>query len=160
MPASNFKFSAPAARLWNSIPADAQIRLLTNVRCPNCQAEVTLTDVSGAIRAGQILLVGSCTACRGKVSKAVEPVAKANGSERKTDVDLDNPKFTQAEIQKAIAIRKKEVAPMQKRLKELWKKSKDRTTTMTKAEDKEFVKLSEEVIDKLFGLAGLVSHLR
>ncbi|MGB8413463.1 MAG: hypothetical protein WCE23_11630 [Candidatus Binatus sp.] len=62
---SSAKFTAPAAKLWASIPADSKKQLLSNVWCGKCRHEVTITNFSGAIKAGDLRLVGLCSECRG-----------------------------------------------------------------------------------------------
>lgn len=66
------KFTAPAAKLWATIPADAKKRLLANVWCGTCCHEVTITNFTGAVKAGDLLLVGLCTECRGDVARVIE----------------------------------------------------------------------------------------
>ncbi len=128
------KFTAPAARLWARIPVEAQTQLLSNAWCPKCRHEVALADVSGSIKAGQILLVGSCTVCHGKASRTVESVAD--------------------DSEQAIKILKQEVALIKKRLNELWKKGRD--FTPTKEENKEHATLLDEFGEKSLELAAQV----
>lgn len=65
-------FTAPAAKLWSAIPADVRKRLLSNVWCGKCRHEVTITNFSGAVKAGDLLLVGFCSECRGDVARVIE----------------------------------------------------------------------------------------
>ena len=65
-------FTPPARGRWQSIPADIRQRLLANVWCAHCRHEVTITDFSGAIRGGALLLVGKCAECRGEVARVIE----------------------------------------------------------------------------------------
>ena len=69
---STTKFTAPAAKLWATIPGDSQKQLLANVWCGKCRHEVTMTNFSGAVRAGNLLLVGLCSECHGDVARVVE----------------------------------------------------------------------------------------
>lgn len=71
------KFTHPAAKLWAAIPADTQKHLLSNVWCGKCRHEVTITNFSGAVKAGDLLLVGKCSECHGDVARVVE--LKAQG---------------------------------------------------------------------------------
>jgi hypothetical protein len=71
------KFSAPAAKLWATIPPDTKKLLLSNVWCGKCQHEVTISNFSGAVKAGDLLLVGSCSECHGDVAKVIEMSAPA-----------------------------------------------------------------------------------
>lgn len=66
------KFTAPAAKLWSAIPADTRKLLLSNVWCGKCRHEVTITNFSGAVKAGDLLLVGLCSECRGDVARVIE----------------------------------------------------------------------------------------
>lgn len=65
-------FTAPAAKLWAAIPADVKKMLLSNVWCGKCRHEVTITNFSGAVKAGDLLLVGLCSECRGDVARVIE----------------------------------------------------------------------------------------
>ena len=66
------KFSAPAAKLWSVIPVDTRKQLLSNVWCGTCQREVTITNFSGAVKSGDLLLVGKCSECHGDVARVIE----------------------------------------------------------------------------------------
>ncbi|TSA07695.1 MAG: hypothetical protein D4R79_16675 [Comamonadaceae bacterium] len=65
-------FSTPAAERWNAIGADVRKRLLTNVWCSACRHEVTISNFTGVVRGGVLLLVGRCAECRGDVSRVIE----------------------------------------------------------------------------------------
>ncbi len=65
-------FTKPARQRWESIPADIRKRLLSNVWCGHCRHETTITHFSGAIKGGDLLLVGKCTACHGDVARVIE----------------------------------------------------------------------------------------
>ena len=65
-------FTSPAAKLWATIPTEAKKRLLANVWCGRCRHEVTITNFTGAANAGDLLLVGLCSECRGDVAKVIE----------------------------------------------------------------------------------------
>ncbi len=66
------KFTTPATKLWLAIPADIRTQLLSDVWCGKCRHEVTITNFSGAVRAGDLLLVGKCSECQGDVARVVE----------------------------------------------------------------------------------------
>ena len=66
------KFTEPAARLWAAIPPDTRKILLSNVWCGKCGHAVTITNFSGVVRAGDLLLVGVCSDCRGDVARVIE----------------------------------------------------------------------------------------
>lgn len=65
-------FTGPAAKLWATIPVDKKKLLLSNVWCGKCRHEVTITNFTGAVKAGDLLLVGLCSECREDVAKFVE----------------------------------------------------------------------------------------
>jgi len=65
-------FTAPAAKLWKVIPPDTRKMLLSNVWCGACRHEVTITNFSGAVRGGDLLLVGRCAECQGDVARVIE----------------------------------------------------------------------------------------
>lgn len=66
------KFTVPAARLWSLIPADRRKMLLSNVWCGKCRHSVTIVNFSGAVKAGDLLLVGKCSECHGDVARLIE----------------------------------------------------------------------------------------
>ncbi len=66
------KFTVPAAKLWATIPGDKKKLLLSNVWCWKCRHAVTITDFSGVVKAGDLLLVGFCSVCRGNVARVIE----------------------------------------------------------------------------------------
>lgn len=68
------QFSAPAAKLWAEIPDSNKKELLSNVWCGKCRHEVTITNYSGTVNAGNLLLVGSCTECHSDVAKLIVEV--------------------------------------------------------------------------------------
>ena len=47
-------------------------RLLANVWCGQCRHEVTITNFSGTIKGGNLLLVGKCAECHGDVARVIE----------------------------------------------------------------------------------------
>lgn len=65
-------FTRPARQRWESIPAHIRQRLLANVWCGHCRHEVTITNFSGLIKGGDLLLVGKCTECQGDVARVIE----------------------------------------------------------------------------------------
>jgi hypothetical protein len=66
------KFTNPATKLWSAIPADIRKQLISNVWCGKCRHEVTITNFSGAVKAGDLLLVGKCSICQGDVARLIE----------------------------------------------------------------------------------------
>lgn len=65
-------FTKPARQLWESIPAEIRQRLLSNVWCGHCRFETTITNFSGTIKGGDLLLVGQCAECRSDVARVIE----------------------------------------------------------------------------------------
>jgi hypothetical protein len=70
------KFTATAAKLWEAIPTTTRKILVSNVWCGKCGHEVAITNFSGSTKAGDLLLVGSCSQCRGDVARLIEVEAK------------------------------------------------------------------------------------
>ncbi len=50
------KFTTPAAKLWAAILIGTKKQLLSNVWCGKCRHEITITNFSGAIKAGAYYL--------------------------------------------------------------------------------------------------------
>jgi hypothetical protein len=46
--------------------------LLANVWCGACRHEVTITNFTGAVKSGDLLLVGKCAECHGDVARVIE----------------------------------------------------------------------------------------
>lgn len=66
------KFTDPAAKLWANISSHNKKLLLSNVWCGKCRHEVTITNFSGTVKAGDLLLVGLCSECHGDVARVIE----------------------------------------------------------------------------------------
>lgn len=66
------KFTPAAAKLWAAIPTPTRKLLLSNVWCGKCGHAVTITSFLGTVKGGDLLLVGSCSECFGKVARLVE----------------------------------------------------------------------------------------
>ena len=65
-------FTPPAAKLWKAIPEEYRKKLLTNVWCSHCRQETTITNFSGAVKGGNLLLAGQCAVCHKDVARVVE----------------------------------------------------------------------------------------
>ena len=65
-------FTSPAAKLWTAIPSDKRKLLLANVYCCKCGGSTTITNFSGVVKSGDLLLVGKCAACHGDVARVIE----------------------------------------------------------------------------------------
>ncbi len=68
------QFSAPSAKLWACASDSDKKELLLNVRCGKCRHDVTITNYSGTVKAGNLLLVGVCSECHSDVARVVESV--------------------------------------------------------------------------------------
>lgn len=66
------RFTTPATKLWATIPNHTKNLLLSNVWCGKCRHEVTITNFSGVIKSGNLLLVGVCSECRGDVARVID----------------------------------------------------------------------------------------
>jgi hypothetical protein len=69
---SSPNFTNPARQRWVSTPADIRQRLRSNVWCGHCRHETTITNFSGTIKGGDLLLVGQCAECHGDVARVIE----------------------------------------------------------------------------------------
>ncbi len=65
-------FTRTARQCWESIPSEIRKQLLANVWCGQCRHEVTITNFSGTIKSGNLLLVGKCAECHGDVARVIE----------------------------------------------------------------------------------------
>ena len=65
-------FTEPAAKLWKAIPADIKELLLANVWCGQCRDATIITNFTGVVRKGDLLLVGKCARCHGDVARLIE----------------------------------------------------------------------------------------
>ena len=52
--------------------ADIRQLLLANVWCGQCRHKVTITNFSGTIEGGDLLLVGKCAGYHGDVARVIE----------------------------------------------------------------------------------------
>lgn len=62
----------PARQRWESIPADLRKRLLSNVWCVRCSHETTITNFTGTLKGGDLLMVGLCAECRSDIARVIE----------------------------------------------------------------------------------------
>jgi hypothetical protein len=65
-------FTRPAAELWAALPAATKKLLLAKVYCGQCGRAVTITNYSGVVKGGDLLLVGKCAECLGDVARVIE----------------------------------------------------------------------------------------
>jgi len=62
----------PARQRWESIPTDIRQRLLANVWCGQCRHEVAITNFTGTIKSGHLLLEGKYAECHGDVARVID----------------------------------------------------------------------------------------
>ncbi len=67
-------FTEPAAKLWAGIPAEHKKALLSNVWCATCRHSVRIKNFTGAVKSGDLLLVGQCAECHGDVARVIEKI--------------------------------------------------------------------------------------
>jgi hypothetical protein len=146
------KFTAPAARIWNAISPVDQQTLVSRSWCSNCRQEVTIADYSGSIKAGLVLLQGTCSACGGTAYRFVETKLSEGKS---LTVVFGKSKLTWNDALAEGELAQKESKLLQKRLRQLDRKSED--GTITKAEERELKLISKkgmnEVIMKMHAAA-------
>lgn len=65
-------FTRTARQRWESIPANIRQLLLANVWCGQCRHEVMITNFTGTIKGGDLLLLGKCAECHGDVARVIE----------------------------------------------------------------------------------------
>ena len=65
-------FRKPALALWSRISPEHKKLLLANVWCGACRHGVTITNFTGAVKSGDLLLVGKCAECHGDVARVIE----------------------------------------------------------------------------------------
>jgi hypothetical protein len=65
-------FSAPALKRWDELSPSIQAKLLGNVWCGACGKAVHILIESGRIERNNLILIGQCTDCGGRVTRLVE----------------------------------------------------------------------------------------
>jgi hypothetical protein len=65
-------FTPQALKFWETMPGEARQRLLHNVWCAHCSKETTITQFTGRIQRGDLILTGQCNKCQGEVARVVE----------------------------------------------------------------------------------------
>lgn len=91
---TSIKFTSPAARIWNAIDPEDQHALVSKAWCNKCCAEVTVTDYSGSIKAGHVLLDGVCAQCNGVAYRFIE---FERNKDKTFTITLGEPKLTTAD---------------------------------------------------------------
>jgi len=69
---STSNFTPQAKALWNQIPEEYREKLLSNVYCGHCRDAVTISNYTGTVKGGDLLLVGMCAVCRTDVARLIE----------------------------------------------------------------------------------------
>ena len=70
--ADNNALTPAEAALWQRIPAWAQAKLLANVWCSQCARAIAITDFSGEVVNGDLVLMGACPVCGATVKRLIE----------------------------------------------------------------------------------------
>jgi len=60
-------FTSKAEKLWRSIEEDGRVQLLNTVWCSHCSETSSMSDFSGKIESGLLVLRGKCVKCNGDV---------------------------------------------------------------------------------------------
>jgi hypothetical protein len=138
------RLTPPAAKIWSAISSDGQNALLQNAWCSKCRQEVAITDVSGSVKAGNVLLVGTCAQCGGAASRLVEVTRNADNS---MTVVLGKPKLSHAESSDESNLVMKESKALFKRRRQLERRSYE--GTITKAELRELNGFSKNSMNEM-----------
>lgn len=141
------KFTTPAAKLWAAIPTDSKKLLLSKVWCGKCRHEVTITKYTGAIRSGDLLLVGKCSECQCDVARVIE----VKRSKENTSIVLGPPRLTDDQALQEMEHLKKESNALNKRRRQLSKKWDEGTITKQEKAEMErlFGKEGDAMLEKL-----------
>ena len=62
------EFTDDAKAMWGAIPQNVQEQLLKNVWCVHCKSATTITDFTGEMEKGDLILRGLCINCGGGVA--------------------------------------------------------------------------------------------
>ena len=68
----NNALTPAAAALWQRIPAWAQAKLLANVWCSGCGRVTAITNFSGEVVNGDLVLTSACPMCGATVRRLIE----------------------------------------------------------------------------------------
>ena len=66
------RLTKEAAKFWNAMSSHARSQILANVWCGHCRDAVSIVDVSGTVKRGDLILEGKCNRCGGDVARLVE----------------------------------------------------------------------------------------
>ena len=143
------KFTPPGAKLWEALPADARKSIPANVWCRKCSHGVTITNFSGAVKGGDLLLSGSCSECQGPVARLIE--VERTAAHPSGGAVRGNLKRTVAQALLELKEVQKEFKAFEKRRTQLSKKWKEGSITkQEKAEmDRLYGKDGDAMVDRL-----------
>lgn len=137
-------FTQPAARIWDAIPPEAQTALITNAWCSKCRHEVSISDYSGSIKSGCVVLLGTCSECGGAAYRVVE--TKLN-VDKTLDIVMGKPKLAMDDVKLEMALLQKESNVLSRRESQLMTKADEET--ITKKEQKELDGSLRKAIDSV-----------
>lgn len=66
------RLTKQAAKFWNAMPSHARAQVLANVYCVQCRGAVSIIDVSGTLKRGDLVLEGKCVKCGHEVARLIE----------------------------------------------------------------------------------------
>jgi hypothetical protein len=133
------KFTAPAARIWNAISPGDQQTLVSAAWCSNCHQEVTIVDYSGSIKAGHVLLRGTCSSCDAAAYRFVEV---NRNPDKSVTVVIGKPRLTSEDAMHVASLAEKKLKSAIRRRRLLQRKELD--GSISKAELKEQKQLSSK----------------
>lgn len=65
-------FTPRARSIWQSMPGDAQLKILNTVWCTQCNNMTGITDIMANVCSGMLVLRGKCCRCEAEVARVVE----------------------------------------------------------------------------------------
>ena len=68
----NDRFSPKARAMWRAISPETREKIPNNVWCIQCRKGTTMTDFSGRVKKGDLVLTGRCATCGGEVARLIE----------------------------------------------------------------------------------------
>ena len=65
-------FTPRAGSIWQSIPGNAQLKILHTVWCSQCNNMTGITNIMANVCSGMLVLRGKCCRCSADVARVVE----------------------------------------------------------------------------------------
>ena len=65
-------FTSRARSIWQSLPGDAQLKILNTVWCTRCNNMTGITTVTANVCSGMLVLRGKCCRCDADVARIIE----------------------------------------------------------------------------------------